>query len=69
MSIIHLVNKITKWVLLRFNYEYNMANRIANEKEAATIGGGTSYTANLAVTKVRAIALGCTIRLTSYTDN
>lgn len=46
-----------------------MANRIANEKEAATIGGGTSYTANLAVTKVRAIALGCTIRLTSYTDN
>lgn len=47
-----------------------MANyRIANEKEAAAIGGGTSYTSNLAVTKVRAISLGCTIRLESYTDN
>lgn len=40
-----------------------MANyKIANEQEAATIGGGTSYTSNLAVTKIRAINLGCTIR-------
>lgn len=47
-----------------------MANyKIANEQEAATIGGGASYTSNLAVTKIRAISLGCTIRLESYTDN
>lgn len=47
-----------------------MANyRIATEKEAASVGGGTSYTENLAVTKIRAVALGCQIRLTSYTDN
>lgn len=46
-----------------------MAYKIATEKEAAAIGGGSSYTANLAVTKVRAIALGCTIRLTTYTNN
>ena len=46
-----------------------MANyRIATEKEAATIGGGTLYTEKLAVTKVRAIQLGCTIRLDTYTD-
>lgn len=43
--------------------------RIATEKEAANIGGGTSYTEKLMVTKIRAEALGCTIRLTSYTDN
>ena len=47
-----------------------MANyRIATEAEAADIGGGTSYTGNLAVTKVRAEILGCTIRLKTYTDN
>lgn len=33
--------------------------RIANEKEAATIGGGSSYEATRGVTKVRAVALGC----------
>lgn len=44
-----------------------MANIIATEKQAATIGGGTSYTANLMVTRVRAVALGCSIRNT-YTD-
>ena len=42
--------------------------RIATEKEAANIGGGSSYTENLAVTKIRAVTLGCTIRLESYTD-
>ena len=43
--------------------------KIATEKEAASIGGGTSYTEKQAVTKIRAVALGCTIRLESYTDN
>lgn len=47
-----------------------MANyRIATEKEAAIIGGGSSYVDKKAVTKIRAVALGCQIRLTSYTDN
>lgn len=44
-----------------------MPYKIATEKEAANIGGGTSYTANLMVTRVRAVALGCSIRNT-YTD-
>jgi hypothetical protein len=47
-----------------------MANyRIATEKEAAIIGGGYSYIEDKAVTKKRAVALGCQIRLTSYTDS
>ena len=46
-----------------------MANyRIATEKEAATIGGGSPYTETLAGTKTRAIALGCQIRYETYTD-
>lgn len=44
-----------------------MANIIATEKQAATIGGGSSYTTDLMVTRVRAVALGCNIRNT-YTN-
>lgn len=44
-----------------------MPYRIATEKEAASIGGGSSYTSNLMVTRVRAVALGCSIR-NSYSD-
>ena len=43
--------------------------RIANEWQAYYVGGSSeSYTENLAVTKVRAVTLGCNIRGT-YTDN
>lgn len=42
--------------------------RIANEKQAHIVGGSSiSYTENLAVTKIRAVTLGCNIRGT-YTD-
>jgi hypothetical protein len=37
-----------------------MANyRIATEREAANIGGGSPYEATRGVTKIRAVALGC----------
>ena len=45
-----------------------MAGIIATEKQAAAIGGGSSYTSNLMVTKTRAVALGCSIR-NSYSNN
>lgn len=45
-----------------------MANIIATEAQAADIGGGSSYTAKLMVTRIRAVALGCSIRNT-YTDS
>lgn len=45
-----------------------MADIIATEAQAASIGGGSSYTANLMVTRVRAVALGCSIS-GSYSDN
>ena len=42
--------------------------RIANEKHAHLIGGSSvSYTENLAVTRVRAVTLGCNVR-GSYED-
>lgn len=45
-----------------------MADIIATEAQAASIGGGSSYTANLMVTRVRAVALGCSIS-GSYSNN
>lgn len=41
-----------------------MANKykIASEQQAAEIGGGSTYTNNRTITKIRAINLGCTIR-------
>jgi hypothetical protein len=45
-----------------------MANIIANEEQAANIGGGTNYTEDLMVTRIRAVALGCNIRNT-YDNN
>ena len=45
-----------------------MADIIATELQASNIGGGSPYTSNLAVTKVRAVALGCNVRGT-YSDN
>ena len=45
-----------------------MANIIATETQAKSIGGSSaSVTANLMVTRVRAVALGCSIR-NSYSD-
>lgn len=45
-----------------------MAGIIATEAQAAAIGGGSSYTSNLMVTRTRAVALGCSIR-NSYENN
>jgi hypothetical protein len=48
-----------------------MADLIANEGFALTVGGGScsSYSATRAVTKSKAVAFGCTIRVNTYVDN
>ena len=47
-----------------------MAKIIANEEYAKYVGGGScsSYSAKRAVTKARAVSLGCTIRI-AYENN
>ena len=49
-----------------------MAKIIANEEYAKSVGGGScsAYESNRAVTKVKAVSFGCTIRATvTYTDS
>ena len=47
-----------------------MAKIIANEEYAKSVGGGScsAYESNRAVTKVKAVSFGCTIRI-AYDNN
>ena len=71
MSFTHLVNKITKWVLLKIKLKiYYMAKLIAREDYALKVGHGScsSYSASRAVTRARAVSYGASIS-GSYSDN